>query len=97
MDAVWPGWGHASENPKLPAKLKETSDFCNKTEPGLGSYRIPKPQTVNPSTPQPSAWTLWKASGVEGITLHLKKKAQLIFIIRVGLVEALEVCALGPF
>eukprot|EP00913_Durusdinium_trenchii_P029475 g27628.t1 len=22
VDAVWPGWGHASENPKLPAKLK---------------------------------------------------------------------------
>lgn len=23
VDAVWPGWGHASENPKLPNKLKE--------------------------------------------------------------------------
>ena len=23
VDAVWPGWGHASENPKLPATLKE--------------------------------------------------------------------------
>eukprot|EP00930_Biecheleria_cincta_P038398 TRINITY_DN26381_c0_g2_i1.p1 TRINITY_DN26381_c0_g2~~TRINITY_DN26381_c0_g2_i1.p1 ORF type:complete len:2142 (-),score=492.71 TRINITY_DN26381_c0_g2_i1:106-6303(-) len=23
VDAVWPGWGHASENPKLPSKLKE--------------------------------------------------------------------------
>jgi len=23
VDAVWPGWGHASENPQLPAKLKE--------------------------------------------------------------------------
>ena len=23
MDAVWPGWGHASENPDLPATLKE--------------------------------------------------------------------------
>ncbi|CAK9058000.1 Acetyl-CoA carboxylase (ACC-alpha) [Includes: Biotin carboxylase] [Durusdinium trenchii] len=23
VDAVWPGWGHASENPKLPAKLKK--------------------------------------------------------------------------
>eukprot|EP00933_Yihiella_yeosuensis_P029464 TRINITY_DN23109_c0_g1_i1.p1 TRINITY_DN23109_c0_g1~~TRINITY_DN23109_c0_g1_i1.p1 ORF type:complete len:2264 (+),score=566.09 TRINITY_DN23109_c0_g1_i1:79-6870(+) len=23
VDAVWPGWGHASENPALPAKLKE--------------------------------------------------------------------------
>mmetsp|Transcript_28574 Transcript_28574/g.51772 ORF Transcript_28574/g.51772 Transcript_28574/m.51772 type:complete len:2160 (-) Transcript_28574:247-6726(-) len=23
VDAVWPGWGHASENPRLPAKLKE--------------------------------------------------------------------------
>jgi len=22
VDAVWPGWGHASENPKLPASLK---------------------------------------------------------------------------
>ena len=22
VDAVWPGWGHASENPKLPAKLQ---------------------------------------------------------------------------
>lgn len=21
VDAVWPGWGHASENPKLPTKL----------------------------------------------------------------------------
>ena len=21
VDAVWPGWGHASENPRLPAKL----------------------------------------------------------------------------
>ena len=23
VDAVWPGWGHASENPKLPDGLKE--------------------------------------------------------------------------
>jgi len=23
VDAVWPGWGHASENPKLPQKLRE--------------------------------------------------------------------------
>jgi acetyl-CoA carboxylase/biotin carboxylase 1 len=23
VDAVWPGWGHASENPKLPTALKE--------------------------------------------------------------------------
>lgn len=23
VDAVWPGWGHASENPKLPAGLKD--------------------------------------------------------------------------
>lgn len=23
VDAVWPGWGHASENPKLPERLKE--------------------------------------------------------------------------
>jgi acetyl-CoA carboxylase/biotin carboxylase 1 len=22
VDAVWPGWGHASENPKLPNTLK---------------------------------------------------------------------------
>lgn len=22
MDAVWPGWGHASENPELPDALK---------------------------------------------------------------------------
>lgn len=22
VDAVWPGWGHASENPRLPATLK---------------------------------------------------------------------------
>ena len=22
VDAVWPGWGHASENPKLPRALK---------------------------------------------------------------------------
>lgn len=21
MDAVWPGWGHASENPQLPTRL----------------------------------------------------------------------------
>lgn len=23
VDAVWPGWGHASENPELPDALKE--------------------------------------------------------------------------
>lgn len=23
VDAVWPGWGHASENPRLPNTLKE--------------------------------------------------------------------------
>jgi acetyl-CoA carboxylase/biotin carboxylase 1 len=23
VDAVWPGWGHASENPKLPNTLKK--------------------------------------------------------------------------
>jgi hypothetical protein len=23
VDAVWPGWGHASENPRLPSTLKE--------------------------------------------------------------------------
>ena len=34
VDAVWPGWGHASENPKLPASLKaEGITFIGPTSP----------------------------------------------------------------
>eukprot|EP00930_Biecheleria_cincta_P026761 TRINITY_DN18824_c0_g1_i1.p1 TRINITY_DN18824_c0_g1~~TRINITY_DN18824_c0_g1_i1.p1 ORF type:complete len:2162 (-),score=504.14 TRINITY_DN18824_c0_g1_i1:27-6512(-) len=34
VDAVWPGWGHASENPKLPAKLKAQGiTFIGPTSP----------------------------------------------------------------
>jgi len=34
VDAVWPGWGHASENPKLPATLaKEGIQFIGPTSP----------------------------------------------------------------
>ncbi|CAJ1454352.1 unnamed protein product, partial [Effrenium voratum] len=34
VDAVWPGWGHASENPRLPAKLKESGiAFIGPTSP----------------------------------------------------------------
>ncbi|CAK9103922.1 unnamed protein product [Durusdinium trenchii] len=34
VDAVWPGWGHASENPKLPAKLKDLGiHFIGPTSP----------------------------------------------------------------
>jgi len=34
VDAVWPGWGHASENPKLPAKLTEMGvAFIGPTSP----------------------------------------------------------------
>eukprot|EP00441_Pelagodinium_beii_P036360 CAMPEP_0197642468 /NCGR_PEP_ID=MMETSP1338-20131121/16115_1 /TAXON_ID=43686 ORGANISM="Pelagodinium beii, Strain RCC1491" /NCGR_SAMPLE_ID=MMETSP1338 /ASSEMBLY_ACC=CAM_ASM_000754 /LENGTH=2163 /DNA_ID=CAMNT_0043215591 /DNA_START=12 /DNA_END=6503 /DNA_ORIENTATION=+ len=34
VDAVWPGWGHASENPKLPQKLSEMGvTFIGPTSP----------------------------------------------------------------
>jgi len=34
VDAVWPGWGHASENPKLPTKLKSMGiTFIGPTAP----------------------------------------------------------------
>ena len=34
VDAVWPGWGHASENPKLPTALKEKGiQFIGPTAP----------------------------------------------------------------
>jgi acetyl-CoA carboxylase/biotin carboxylase 1 len=34
VDAVWPGWGHASENPKLPATLKAAGiTFIGPTSP----------------------------------------------------------------
>ena len=34
VDAVWPGWGHASENPKLPDKLKPLGiHFIGPTSP----------------------------------------------------------------
>jgi acetyl-CoA carboxylase/biotin carboxylase 1 len=34
VDAVWPGWGHASENPKLPATLDEMGiKFIGPTSP----------------------------------------------------------------
>ncbi|CAK9097016.1 unnamed protein product [Durusdinium trenchii] len=34
VDAVWPGWGHASENPKLPDKLKPLGiTFIGPTSP----------------------------------------------------------------
>jgi len=34
VDAVWPGWGHASENPALPKKLKEQGvTFIGPTSP----------------------------------------------------------------
>ena len=31
VDAVWPGWGHASENPKLPSKLSVFGDKIGAT------------------------------------------------------------------
>ncbi|CAJ1412521.1 unnamed protein product [Effrenium voratum] len=33
VDAVWPGWGHASENPKLPDGLKEPRASRERAEP----------------------------------------------------------------
>lgn len=34
VDAVWPGWGHASENPKLPTSLKQRGiQFIGPTAP----------------------------------------------------------------
>lgn len=34
MDAVWPGWGHASENPNLPTRLSaEGIKFIGPTAP----------------------------------------------------------------
>lgn len=34
MDAVWPGWGHASENPSLPNRLTEEGiKFIGPTAP----------------------------------------------------------------
>ncbi|KAK3265889.1 hypothetical protein CYMTET_25455, partial [Cymbomonas tetramitiformis] len=34
VDAVWPGWGHASENPKLPSSLKDAGiQFIGPTAP----------------------------------------------------------------
>jgi len=34
VDAVWPGWGHASENPKLPDRLKPLGiTFIGPTSP----------------------------------------------------------------
>lgn len=34
VDAVWPGWGHASENPKLPLQLAELGiKFIGPTSP----------------------------------------------------------------
>jgi len=34
VDAVWPGWGHASENPELPSQLKELGiTFVGPTSP----------------------------------------------------------------
>ena len=34
VDAVWPGWGHASENPKLPDELSKLGiKFIGPTSP----------------------------------------------------------------
>ena len=38
MDAVWPGWGHASENPKLPNTLKTKGiQFIGPTGPVMAA------------------------------------------------------------
>ena len=38
VDAVWPGWGHASENPNLPAILKELNiKFIGPTSPVMSA------------------------------------------------------------
>ena len=34
VDAVWPGWGHASENPELPLQLQKLGiSFVGPTSP----------------------------------------------------------------
>jgi len=38
VDAVWPGWGHASENPRLPSTLKEKGiQFIGPTAPVMAA------------------------------------------------------------
>jgi hypothetical protein len=38
VDAVWPGWGHASENPRLPATLKQKGiQFIGPTAPVMSA------------------------------------------------------------
>jgi len=38
VDAVWPGWGHASENPKLPGNLKQKGiQFIGPTAPVMAA------------------------------------------------------------
>jgi len=38
VDAVWPGWGHASENPRLPRSLKERGiQFIGPTAPVMAA------------------------------------------------------------
>ena len=53
VDAVWPGWGHASENPDLPNSLNAVSSLPQ------GPFPAPPPnQPTNPDQnhPTPSAW-----------------------------------------
>ncbi len=48
VDAVWPGWGHASENPKLPDRLKPLGiTFIGPTSPVMSvlgdKIAVPRP------------------------------------------------------
>ena len=55
VDAVWPGWGHASENPKLPTMLKAKGiTFIGPTAPVmsvLGGTCLAFPQIPPPCLP----------------------------------------------
>ena len=52
VDAVWPGWGHASENPRLPAKLKESGiTFIGPTSPVMSVLGDALPEASRPDLP----------------------------------------------
>lgn len=83
VDAVWAGWGHASENPKLPDSLSKTKDNIAFIGPPSGAMRDLGDKIASTLVAQSAQVSCvpWNGSGItvnyatEGIPKDLYKKA----------------------
>lgn len=73
VDAVWPGWGHASENPRLPSRLAaEGIKFIGPTAPVMSvlgdkiAANILAQTAKVPSIP-------WSGDGLEAVLTEVRE------------------------